>query len=198
MSGNRRITGGQGAEDSAKDRRNLGLKLRQFRRERGLSLAEAAAADISPSFLSHVETGKGNITFLRLHRLVRAYGANVMDVLPYPDSKSDVVQAKERSPLRSSTEGISMYLLAPDSHRTMKPVLGILEPGAAEADFGQHDNDNFIYVVKGALKIIFKGGREVKLKRGDSIYLESREGRKSANASSGTTITLGVTVWRRP
>jgi transcriptional regulator with XRE-family HTH domain len=167
--------------------------------ERGLSLSDAAAsADISRSFLSHVETGKGNITFLRLHRLVSAYGADVTDVLPLPKSESEVVRGKERVRLRSSTEGISMYLLAPDTHRTMKPVLGILEPGAAEPDFGQHDNENFIYVVQGALKVIFKSGREIKLKRGDSIYLDSREGRKTANASKkDTTITLGVTIWRR-
>jgi transcriptional regulator with XRE-family HTH domain len=181
------------------DGRQLGIRLRQLRLDRGLSLVDAAAAaDISPSFLSHVETGKGDITFLRLHRLVRAYGIGLMDILPPSHAIPEVVRADERSPLRSSTEGIAMYLLAPDATRTMTPVLGTLEPGAAEAEFGYHDNENFIHVVQGALKIIFESGREIELRRGDSVYLDSREGRKTANASRGVTITLGCTVWRRP
>jgi transcriptional regulator with XRE-family HTH domain len=180
------------------DDKQLGRRLRQLRVERGLSLAEAAAAaDISPSFLSHVETGKGDITFLRLRRLVRAYGIGLMDILPPTHAIPEVIRAVERSPIRSHTEGISMYLLAPDAHHTMTPVLGKLEPGAAEVEFGHHEAESFIHVLQGALNIIFEGGRTIKLRRGDSVYLDSREGRKTANAARGVTYTIGVTVHPR-
>jgi transcriptional regulator with XRE-family HTH domain len=178
------------------DSKKLGHRLRELRVHRGLSLVDAAAAaDMSPSFLSHIETGKGDITFLRMHRLVRAYGIGLMDLFPPAHELPEVVRAKERVPLRSSTEAISMYLLAPDTDRAMTPVLGKLEPGAAEAEFGHHSNELFIHVLRGALRIIFEGGREIELQAGDSAYLNSQEGRKTANASRGVTLTLGVALW---
>jgi transcriptional regulator with XRE-family HTH domain len=63
------------------DLKRLGGRLRRLRRERGLSLGEVAkATEISASFLSHIENGKSDITFMRLERLVALYGASLMDL----------------------------------------------------------------------------------------------------------------------
>jgi mannose-6-phosphate isomerase-like protein (cupin superfamily) len=133
-----------------------------------------------------------------LRRLAEAYGIGLMDILPPSHAIPEVVRADERQPLRSLTEGMSIYLLAPDASHAMTPVLGRLEPGAAEAEFADHGNEQtFIHVIQGALKIIFESGRIVLLRSGDSIYLEGTGRRKSENASRGVTITIGVTTWAR-
>src|SRR6185312_910162 len=60
------------------DTRLLGERLRAIRAERGVSLsAVAEATGISTSFLSLVETGKNDITFGRLRRLIDYYGVTL-------------------------------------------------------------------------------------------------------------------------
>ena len=74
------------------DTRLLGARLRAIRADRGLSLsAVAEATGISTSFLSLVETGKNDITFGRLRRLIDYYGVTLIDLLP-PSEDTVVVR----------------------------------------------------------------------------------------------------------
>ena len=77
---------GDGRESSTSD---LGARLRQLRRSRGVSLADVAeGSGISPSFLSMVEKGKSDITISRLMRLVHWFGVSVADLVQEPNPSS--------------------------------------------------------------------------------------------------------------
>jgi transcriptional regulator with XRE-family HTH domain len=106
--------------------REVGRKLRELRLSRGRSLAEVAeATELSPSFLSLVETGKSDISIGRLVRLVQFYGVGLADLLPTAGDSPEVVRSGERRHVISESEGIDQYLLAPDANRTMMPLLAI-------------------------------------------------------------------------
>src|ERR1700722_6780537 len=99
---------------AADDFKGLGSRLRTARRERGLSLSEVArATDMSASFLSHVENGKGDITFARLCRLVGLYGMQLADLVAASHPAAGrVVRAGEREQITGTDDDISAYLLA--------------------------------------------------------------------------------------
>jgi uncharacterized cupin superfamily protein len=172
----------------------LGARLRRLRRERGLSLGEVAkATEISASFLSHVETGKGDITFMRLERLIALYGGSLMDLAaPHPVNQR-VVRASEQEELPLGEEHVSIYLLAPDTKRSMMPIMAIYEPGGGSVEPFRTESEEFVHILHGAVEITFEDGEVIELSKGDSVYLiEPHRSRSYRNASRGKTVSLSV------
>jgi transcriptional regulator with XRE-family HTH domain len=176
------------------DLKRLGGRLRRLRRERGLSLGEVAkATDISASFLSHVENGKSDITFMRLERLVAIYGASLMDLAAPHPANDRIIRASEQERLASAEEHFAIYLLAPDTKRSMMPILTVYEPGGGTVDSFRTESEEFIHLLHGAVEIAFEDGEIIELAKGDSVYLiEPHRSRTYRNASRGQTITLSV------
>jgi uncharacterized cupin superfamily protein len=149
---------------------------------------------MSASFLSHVENGKGDITFTRLRRLVALYGMQLVDLVAAPHPADErVVRASEREEIEGSDPGISVYLLAPDSKRSMMPILAVFERGGGSAEPLRIESEEFLHVIHGALEIVFDDGETIRLERGDSIYLiEPHRLRNYRNISRGRTVTLSI------
>jgi transcriptional regulator with XRE-family HTH domain len=174
--------------------KRLGARLRRLRRERGLSLGDVAkATDISQSFLSHVENGKSDITFMRLERVIGFYGASLADLVgPHP-ANDRVVRASETERVELPGTHATFALLAPDTKRSMMPILVTYEPGGGSNEPFRTASEEFIHVFKGAIQITFDDGEEIELAKGDSIYMiEPHRSREYRNASRGQTITLSI------
>jgi len=176
------------------DLKRLGARLRRLRRERGLSLGEVAkATEISASFVSHVENGKSDITFMRLERLLALYGASLTDVAAPHPANDRIVRASEQEQLELVEEHAAIYLLAPDTKRSMMPILVVYQPGGGSVEAFRTESEEFIHVIQGAVEITFDDGEVIELAKGDSVYLiEPHRSRKYRNASRGKTISLSV------
>ena len=163
---------GDGARPSFRPSQ-LARSLRALRKERGLSLQQVGSAtSISPSFLSLVEKGRSDITIGRLVRLVEFYGTTLAELVPVnaPRSEPDVVRVDERRRLTSLAEGIDIYMLAPDTHRAMMPMLLELAPGAQLAEHGQHEGEEWVHVLEGRLSLSLEDGPPRELVSGESAY----------------------------
>ena len=178
---------------------DLGRRLRALRRERGLSLAEVAeATGISTSFLSHVETGKGDITFSRLSRLVELYGVTMLALVPQTRAETQVVRAEERKRGPSAIEHVEFFVLTSRTDAPFVPVLCVYEPGA-ETGYGTPRCIEFIHVLQGTIEIAFEEGDTLRLKKGDSAYLANGEAARSyRNVGRGTTTYVSVLDAREP
>jgi transcriptional regulator with XRE-family HTH domain len=150
----------------------LGDALRTLRQGRSLSLGDVAkATEISRSFLSLVETGKSDITIGRLTRLLDFYDVSLGDLLPSAaPADAEIVRPFERRQLHSETEGIDVFLLAPDTNRLMMPMIVELDPGAELAEFGRHRGEEFIAVLEGELELELRGSAPRRLSAGDAAY----------------------------
>jgi transcriptional regulator with XRE-family HTH domain len=181
------------AEAATKDA-PIGARLRELRQSQGLSLAQVEQqTGISRSFLSHVENGKGDITFLRLKRLVDLYGVSLMELTRRPTAHPRVVRSHETQPISSSSEGVAARLLSPDAKRLMMPVLAVYEPGAQALWEGAVIGEQFYHVVAGSIQFEFDDGELVVLDAGDTIYLDARRPRRFTNVFDGESILLSVT-----
>jgi transcriptional regulator with XRE-family HTH domain len=172
----------------------LGRRLRALRRENGLSLAEAAeATGISTSFLSHVETGKGDISFSRLTRLVELYGISMVDLVPPKKPKTQVVRANDRKLFPSHVDNADMFLLADVGGSAFLPVLCSYAPRASSG-FGTPGTSEFIHVWQGTLELAFEDGGLIQLSPGDSAYLQDgRAARAYRNKGRGVLTFISVT-----
>jgi transcriptional regulator with XRE-family HTH domain len=170
----------------------LGVRLRELRRARGLSVRDVAeACGLSSSFLSLVETGRSDITIGRLVRLVAFYGVSLVDLLPEQPAADDyVVHSHDIRLMRSPAEGIDIHLLAPDTHRTMMPMLLTVDPGAALAERGQHPGEEWVHVLEGELVLEVEGLETRVLRTGDSAYYASTRPHRFGNGSKSERLRL--------
>jgi len=175
---------------------DLGRRLRHLRTTRGLSLAEVAeATGISPSFLSVVENGQSDITVSRLMRLVHWYGVSIADLLQEPDrSPVRVVRAGEQRSLELSDERIRILMLTPDGQHSMMPVINVYGEGGGMAEAAQHDGEEFIHVLAGAIELSIGRGEPIVLEAGDSAYYRADTPHSFRNAGRGEASFLGVTT----
>src|SRR3954451_23450761 len=152
-----------------------------------MSLAEVSSASgLSVSFLSHVETGKSDITISKLIRLLELYKVPLGDVLPEHDSDDPVVlRAGEQPKFASPVEGIDVYLLGPADAKQMTPLLVTYAPGGRSAEYASHPGDEFIYIIEGTIRLEIEGREPIVLHRGDSAYY--RGDHKHAHVNVGET-----------
>lgn len=172
----------------------LGERLRALRTERHHSLSHVAKeTGISTSFLSFVETGKGDITIGRLMRLVKFYGVSLSDLLPEPASNDPMIVRKEHQrTIRYPAERITVSLLAPDSRRAMLPVMIAFAPHGKQAEHTTHEGDEFVHILEGAMTVEVDG-KEVVLGAGDSLYFYSDMPHTYRNAGTKRARFISVT-----
>jgi transcriptional regulator with XRE-family HTH domain len=120
----------------------LGMRLRAIRMEQGLTLrALAARADISPSMLSQVETGKIHPSVTTLYSLVSLLGVSLDKLLELtptenaqePARAADVVEVQRRDD-RDTIEmenGVVWERLATAGEGGVDPLLVTYLPGAS-------------------------------------------------------------------
>lgn len=171
----------------------LAIRLRDLRLERKLSLAGVSeATGLSSSFLSLIENGKSDITFSRLYKLVQFYGVSLLDIAPATNVEPAVVRAGERRHIHSPSEGIDMYLLTPDTDRTMMPVIVVYQPGAEISEAAKHPGEDFVHVIEGRFLIEVEGNEPVILETGDSVYYKATLPHSTKNIGSGISSFFGV------
>jgi quercetin dioxygenase-like cupin family protein len=170
----------------------IGRKLHELRRERGMSLREAAQrSGLSASFISLVERGETEIAISRLVRLTDAYGTLVADLLADADPVND-------SLLRSLDEGRHIveaggdvdvvYIPAPDW--SAQPFMVTLKPGAHMDDIA-HTGQEFLHCLSGNPKVEVNG-RAYELRPGDTVFIPRRAQHSYSNPGRGNAVILGA------
>src|SRR5256884_7266643 len=149
----------------------IGIRLRQLRKNRKLSLARVAkAAGISVGFLSALERSHMSASVSTLRKLARFYKTNILDFYDPTESNSRLVSPEKRKVLEAGP-GVRMELLA-WGNTVMEPHLFRIAPEAGSGESYTHEGEEFLFVLKGELQIGLNG-EEYHLKQGDSFYFES-------------------------
>jgi DNA-binding transcriptional MerR regulator/mannose-6-phosphate isomerase-like protein (cupin superfamily) len=149
----------------------IGPRLRRLRTQRGLSLAEvAAAAEISIGFLSALERSQMSASVGTLRRLARYYRTSILDFFDTTETNTRLVRPAKRKVLDAGP-GVRMELLA-WGNKVMEPHLFRIAPQAGSGESYTHEGEEFLFVLRGELQIALDG-EEYHLKRGDSFYFES-------------------------
>jgi len=170
--------------------RGLGIRLRQLRMQRGLSLVQVArSVGISTGFLSALERSQMSASVGTLRKLARFYKTNILDFFDPAESNSRLVTAQERKVLEAGP-GVSMELLA-WGNTVMEPHLFRISANAGSGDSYTHEGEEFLYILRGELLISLEG-EEYRLSPGDSFYFESATPHRWKNPGRTETWVLWV------
>ncbi|HLY15769.1 MAG TPA: cupin domain-containing protein [Bryobacteraceae bacterium] len=168
----------------------IGLRLRNLRLRRDLSLAEVAGSvGISVGFLSAIERGQMSASIGTLRKLARFYKTNILDFFDPSEANTHLVRPEGRKVLEAGP-GVRMELLA-WGNAVMEPHLFRIAPNAGSGDSYSHEGEEFLYVLRGEFRIALDGESYL-LKPGDSFYFESATPHTWSNPGKSETWVLWV------
>ncbi|KFU81874.1 Helix-turn-helix domain-containing protein [Amycolatopsis lurida] len=171
----------------------IGPALRKAREERKLGLRKvAAAAGISASLLSQVETGRSQPSVSTLYALVSHLGISLDELLgisvgqaepvagepaerPVPRVPSGVVQRAADNPVLEMANGVRWERLAVGGQADVDALLVTYQPGAASSadrKLMRHSGTEYAYLLSGELTLLLDFDRHV-LVAGDSLCFDS-------------------------
>jgi DNA-binding transcriptional MerR regulator/quercetin dioxygenase-like cupin family protein len=170
--------------------RAIGVRLRQLRIRRGLSLAHVAkAVGISLGFLSALERSHMSASVSTLRKLARFYKTNILDFFDPAEFNIRLVTPGKRKVLEAGP-GVRMELLA-WGNTVMEPHLFRIAPQSGSGESYAHEGEEFLYILQGELQISLED-EEYRLRPGDSFYFESATPHRWKNPGRGETWVLWV------
>src|SRR6202162_2041053 len=170
--------------------RAIGVRLRQLRIRRGLSLAQVAkAVGISVGFLSALERSHMSASVSTLRKLARFYKTNILGFFDPAESNLRLVSPDKRKVLEAGP-GVRMELLA-WGNTVMEPHLFRIAPQSGSGESYQHEGEEFLYILQGELQISLEE-EKYRLQPGDSFYFESATPHSWKNPGRGETWVLWV------
>jgi DNA-binding transcriptional MerR regulator/quercetin dioxygenase-like cupin family protein len=169
----------------------LGNWLRKLRRERSMTLSEAArGTHLSVSFLSCLERGQAHASVAALQRLAVFYNTNVLSFFGGTQQTSKLVRPGQRIQL-SSEPGVRLELLAFGS-TAMEPHLFRLAPGTSSGGSYHHEGEEFIFVVSGSCDVWLDEVEHYRLRTGDSLYFSSFQTHRWSNPYKQQAVLLWI------
>ncbi len=166
--------GGRASGTVAATATETGAHLRAIRRERGLTLREAArSSGLSTSFISSLERGVSGASIATLRRLLDAYGRTVGDLVQgAAPAGGRVVRPADRRVLDAG-RGIRIEDLFA-SASALESQLFVLAPGASSDGYYRHAGEEFMYVLAGTLGVWLDDPHEFyRLEPGDALTFPS-------------------------
>jgi transcriptional regulator with XRE-family HTH domain len=168
---------------------SLSERIHRLRQQRGLSLEElAASSDVSASFLSQLERGLGNPSFVTLTKIARALSVPIGSLFgEEPGTNNGLVRYNRRKRLIPPNAKLVYELITPDLNRLFEVASIEIPPKEGEPDSPfQHDGEECVLILEGVLE--FHLDREVyKLESGDSITFPGALPHWGYNPGSTTT-----------
>ena len=135
----------------------VGSKVKNLRLKAGLTLKQVAEkTDLSLGFLSQVERGKATLGTNSMVRVAQAFGVPISYFFESSINTEDIVIRSFERPFLQISSSCIQYYLCKDLENPIRPIVTELLPCDAEEQFASsfcHANEEFIYVLEGALTI---------------------------------------------
>jgi len=153
----------------------VGLYVRAFRKQRGLSLrALAELCDLSANTISLIERGVTSPSVSTLHRLAQALGVPITAffVDPEPEVKLILTRAQERA--RSGSASVLLESLGSGlEEQACEPFVVTLKPGASSGrKVMSHGGQELVYCLEGELDYEVEGEHH-HLRPGDALLFRA-------------------------
>ncbi|WP_448004309.1 helix-turn-helix domain-containing protein [Agromyces bauzanensis] len=187
----------------------IGLRLREARKSRGMSLRSVAQSlGVSASLVSQVETGKTQPSVSTLYALVNHLGISLDDVLGVAPREAaepsrgeprylgtpphTAIQRAEQNPVLEMENGVRWERLAVGHDGPADALLVTYEPGASSSIEGKlmrHAGLEYAYLIEGELTMQLDFDTYV-LHGGDSVHFDAV--RPHLYSNNGTVPARGV------
>jgi len=188
MAADRKTAGGGGAldqdphaiHDEARDlEAAIGSQVRMQRKKLSMTVGELASeAGLSAGMLSKIENGHTSPSLTTLKNLARALNVPFTALFQRFEEQRDASHVKAGEGLkierRGTRAGHQYALLGHSVHKqvAVEPYMITLNHESEVFPLFQHDGQEFLYVVEGAMDY-HHGGRSYRMEPGDSLFFDA-------------------------
>lgn len=178
---------------------HLGKRLRQLRRERGLTLEDAGRnTGLAASTLSKIENDQMSPTFDVVQKLATGFDIDITDLFAvepeaHANGRRSVTLAGQGRPME--TEVYAHRLIASElKNKKILPFVTTIKARSLD-DFtrwSQHSGEEFLYVLSGEICVHTEHYEPATLTAGDSIYIDSNMQHACYSTSASDALVLWV------
>ena len=198
MAASRKITAAR--VGTTLDRATFGKRLRAARKHYGWTLAHLAElSGVSITTISRAERGQLALSYEKFSALGRALRMDMSSMF----AEAGVPAAPFAGPVLTRCgqgvvyRGVSFsyeFLGTSAVGKQMSPIVGIVHARRIEGpeDFARHPGEEFVYVLTGSIDVHFETGNVIQLRRGDSLYFDSRVGHAYVSVGRQLAKVIGV------
>ena len=198
MAASRKITAAR--VGTTLDRATFGKRLRAARKHYGWTLAHLAElSGVSITTISRAERGQLALSYEKFSALGRALRMDMGSMF----AEAGVPAAPFAGPVLTRSgqgvvyRGVSFsyeFLGTSAVGKQMSPIVGIVHARRIEGpeDFARHPGEEFVYVLTGSIDVHFETGNVIQLRRGDSLYFDSRVGHAYVSVGRQLAKVIGV------
>lgn len=165
---------------------NLGKRIQDLRRKRGLTTGELAArVQVTSGFISQLEHNKTVPSLQSLQRVAAALQVSLSYLLLEDDVKPRVVRKQERHIIHVGNDGLKAAILSPLPSQSLELILLDLPPGKVSwMKLRFHEGQECHLVTKGKVRA-YHGDNSYLLEEGDSIFWDGTAPHRMENVSDG-------------
>lgn len=181
--------------DSQSNLKQIGARIRRYRRGKFSLEQLAAASGVSAGLISQLERGLGNPSLLNLTKISYALDLTLNTLLNVdgaPRPAGEVVLRDSRRQVLTPDTGLVYELLTPGSDRRLSMLRVVIPPGFDNTHKPfRHDGDESIYVVSGSLQVRV-GDDDFQLREGDSLTYEATMPHSWRNRTTAPVDLIGA------
>lgn len=182
------------------DRATFGKRLRAARKHYGWTLAHLAElSGISITTISRAERGQLALSYEKFSALGRALRMDMGSMfaeagVPARPFAGPVLTRAGKGVVYRGVAFSYEFLGTSALGKQMSPILGTVHARRVEGpeDFARHPGEEFVYVLSGSIDVHFETGEVMQLRRGDSLYFDSRIGHAYVSVSRELAKVIGV------
>jgi transcriptional regulator with XRE-family HTH domain len=186
------------------DRSEVGARIRARRKATGLTLNELARiSGVALSTISKAERGDIGLTYDKFGALARALDLDFADLFgPHDEPMTlDASVTRKAEEVVYDADQYRYGLIAADRpNKRMIPMYARITARSVKdfSDYVRHEGEEFVYVLRGSLRIEFEIGVTYELGVGDSLYFNSSIGHLYISTGRGTAEALVTCVGADP
>jgi transcriptional regulator with XRE-family HTH domain len=170
----------------------VGARLRAARLIKGWSARQLAArADVTPAYLSRLETGQLSPTISTLSRVMQALGEPVSLLFQGPDSPGPLVRREHRRSIQS--HGVEDELLSPTRSGRLEVLETVVSPGGGSGSepYSHPGDEECVVLLSGVLHLTVSDVT-YDLKPGDALTFPCRSPHAWTNAGPAEARALWI------
>ncbi|MEW6524617.1 MAG: XRE family transcriptional regulator [Bacillota bacterium] len=175
----------------------LSSNIKTLRKQRGMTLqALGEATDLSPGFLSQIETNQASPSLASLRRIAEALGVSLFFLVASDRGNVTVIRSSQRKKLEMPQHSVSFEVLSPEEKGSnLQVVIATLSPGQSTCDsmmpHGDAQSQEFVYVVDGTVHLEVTS-ETVELNKNDTASFRSALPHRYSNRGAELAVLLAV------
>ena len=163
------------ANDIQSQLQSFGARLRELRLRRGWTLQELAGqSGLSKTFLSRLESGDRQASIAAVLTLSRVFDVSLADLFESPLALEPCAIVRSKEAVEQTANGLRyVFLSQAGRFLNLQPMRVKVPLSRRGKDHYQHDGEEWIYILSGALTLSL-AGKTYELEPGDAAHFDSR------------------------